>query len=266
MAFRTWNLKEERLNATLDVLFLARYHNEYMVIFEDGALHRYIDYKLKPEQGAKTRNEVKGVCFQPQKFRPDVVMLDKTGNSHIVETKIGSALLSEKDCFNLVVQTLIYTNLILSPIFNDQMVCTSSYKVFDLLHHAHWFRHRRFEGECPSLDQAHQKHFHLSNALKEEAFGRQPSAIFLIENVSPASHKLHVSRISEACEVVHRLNWSEFKKYALKELPANSPFRERFVQEIHEQTWDVLRTTKFALMPFYPARLESVLGDHISLP
>lgn len=266
MTFRAWDLKEERLNATLDVLFLAHHHQDYMVIFEDGDLHRYVDHKLKPEQGVKIRSLVQGVCFQPQKFRPDVVMLDTEGYPHIVETKIGSALLSRKQCFNLVVQTLVYASLIVSPRWNGASVCATPYEVFDLLHKAHWFRHRRFEGACLSLKLAHKIHFNLPDALRENEFGSKPSVIFLIEDASQRSHDLHLERLCEACEIVHKLNWSEFKDYALQHLPLNSPFRKRLSKEVGEQTWEVLRVTKFSFMPFYPSRLADVLGDSISIP
>ena len=117
--FTEWDL-----NAALHI-FLG-YHSEYMLVFQDSDLHIYADRYLIPmtmmrlgskrkltRKFAETRRG-RHISVDPQQFRPDAVLVSHDGRPCVLEAKVGR-INSKAECEALVVQVLVYADLLISP-------------------------------------------------------------------------------------------------------------------------------------------------------
>jgi hypothetical protein len=239
--FREWEMNE-----ILDIIFLACYRDDFMVIFKDGDLHEYADERKK-RMGVRTRRET-GIPLSPQKFRPDGVLLDRQGRAYILETKLGSGLSSKASHTELVVQALVYASVFISPAWEGKPPW-DAYPFLDVLHHAYWNANRRFAGSCPDLREEHRLHFGLPTPLQELQFERVPYVIFLLEQFDE-------ERLLDACNAAKQPEFADFARYAESTLTKGSRFRKRLGKL--KANWALLQQAKFILMDLNTSVLQSL--------
>lgn len=240
-------LTEWDLNRILDILFLSRYKNDYIVLFQDGDLHQYVDRRLKPEKCVKTRKET-GIPVDPQKFRPDMVLLDKRGQPYIVETKTDF-ISSESKCIDLVVQSIVYANVIFSLFWKGASTC-DIYEFLDLLLKAHMFV-LGYKVEHIDLQEAHKLYFNLHRQLGKHEFQNVPHVIFLLA-------KVNLPTLVKVCKLIKESNFIDFKQYV-----KDSRFRKR-VEDI-QNNWESIQKMKFFIMPVYLPSLSVTIGERFDL-
>lgn len=253
MRYQSRKLTEWDLNETLDAIFMARYLDQYMLIFKDGDMHAFADHEKKRLK-ANNRQVLDGP-LEPQSFRPDAIALDKQGQSYILETKIGHRVSSAAEHTQLVVQTLVYSNLFISPAWPGKQPW-GTYPFLNYLHKAYWHRHRRDFGEFIELKDEHCLHFRLPKPLLESDFKTIPQVIFLLEHFSE-------ERLRSACLAIRGKDFAEFENYALQQLPTNSRYKKRLGEM--KNNWGKLREIEFHRMNVDFSLLKSILGERVPI-
>ena len=253
------------VNHALHVFF--RHSEEYMLIFQDPDLHVYTDRHLIPltsekegkkvnRRGAITKRGTR-ISVDPQKFRPDAALLDKRGQAHILEAKLGR-INSKSDCTSLVVQALLYADIVLAPRWQCEDTPGKTYDLLEDIHEAFWFlkiTDRSFGGYLPVVKH-HKEHFGLSSSLSRRSFEQPPSVIFLLEDV-------HLDRLKEVCSAVKAaVTYEDFKTYAEQNLLASSPFRKRL--KWFQKEWHDLRQTRFAIMQLDTSKFRAAISGQIT--
>ena len=240
---------EWNINHIMDIVFMARHHDSFMMIFKDSDLHRYAD-KLKGDKEVKTRRET-GVPLDPQAFRPDALLVDREGQSFILETKIGPGLSSQAQHMELVVQTLVYANVFLSPSWPGATPWRT-YPFLDYLYHSYWYVNRPYDGPCPGLREVHKAHFGLSTCLEEREFKKIPHVLFLLE-------QFNQQRLKDSCTTVREQDFDVFRECVGGVLPRSSRFRKHL--EGLRTNWSLLRETRFFTMAVDPSALKSLVSE-----
>jgi len=233
-----------------------------LLIFQDTDLHNYLDRFLIPLNKVDKRKKVKTsrgtpVIADPQKFRPDAVLLSRDGRPWVLEAKRGSVN-SEADCEELVVQTLIYADIIISPRWNREKSLNNNFQIttYDFLldlYEAHWHL-KGSPGKFYSLEKKHQDYFNLQRKLEKKDFEKIPYVLFLLEDVNR-------DRLKEACERVKQSNFDSYKNRAEEVLHENSRFRKRLGSI--KNNWEMLQQIKFHLMKWNTAKFAEVIEGNL---
>ena len=253
MQYPSRKLTEWDLNETLDAIFMARYLGVYFIVFKDSDLSNLAqDEKAQPR--GKNREPDRGP-LDPQSFRPDLVAIDKQGQTTIFETKVGHGISSIPEHVQLVIQTLIYANQFISPAWPGSEPW-DTFRFLNYLHRAYWHKHRRGFGEFVDLRQEHRVFFELPKSLAEIDFKPVPEVVFLLEHFD----KL---RLRAACTAIRELDYPEFADYAHKNLPTYSRSRKRLNEM--KANWPRLREIRFHSMPVDFSFLKSVLGEPVPI-
>ena len=264
--FTEWDL-----NAVLHV-FLGR-HKEFMLVFQDSDLHVYTDRYLIPimvarssskerftRRSAKTRRD-RHISVDPQQFRPDAVLVTRDGRPCVLETKVGRVN-SVAECEALVVQTLVYADLLLSPRWKPATRCQNSpasttYDLLEDLHEAHWWLKVAFEGVYRPLEERHQRYFRLKSPVGRQRFEQVPSVVFLLDGVNRR-------RLEEACRRVRKTDYAIYREHAEQVLPKRCQFRKHLASL--EGNWGRLqREVDFYMMPVNTRAFEKVVGGDLEL-
>jgi len=246
-------LTEWDLNETLDAIFMARYLGEYLIVFKVSDLSDLARYE-KAQPQAKNRQADRGP-LDPQSFRPDLLAIDKHGQTYIFETKVGHGISSIAEHTQLVIQTLFYSNLFISPAWPGEEPW-DTYRFLNYLHRAYWHKHRRDYGGFLELQDEHRIFFGLPKSLAQSGFMPMPDVVFLLEHYD----KL---RLRAACTTIRDMEFADFSDYANKNLPTYSRSRKRLNEM--RTNWPRLREIRFHTMPVDLSFLKSVLGQRVPI-
>jgi hypothetical protein len=236
-------LREEHLDRSLDVLFLARYSQDYLVIYGEGSLWRYAhDRSLmdKPEYDKRIR--------YVEKFAPDAVALTRDGRVVVIEAKVRPV--RARQCGDLVIQTLRYVNFLLSP--NIGGTACDRYDFIEMLFKSYWFTSEgRWIDKSMTLGRLYMEYFGLKRGLNAARIRRGvPQALF----IAPA---VDVKTLLDACESVHDCKrFSDWKRWA------KDATGKREAEKIGqlERNWQKLRRTEFHMMILDMPALAPLLG------
>ncbi|MCK4307221.1 hypothetical protein KAW50_03225 [candidate division WOR-3 bacterium] len=252
MSYYIPKFREWELDRILDVLFLARYHEDYMVVYMDGDLGAYGDSKSIAGSIAG-KDDFDERIYYEGKFRPDMVVIDKQGRVYIVEAKI-KAMTGKGKCNDLVVQTLVYANHILSPKIGKTIY--TPYEFVKTLWKAHWYVKYREDGKFLPLEIAYKEYFGLERKLKEDKINKEaPHVLFLLPSAN-------LEILMEACKAVKKYKrFSKFKEYA--ESSSTKKGRKR-LDEL-KKNWRLFQDTKFYMIPVDKSNLMATLGNPFSL-
>jgi hypothetical protein len=260
--FTEWDI-----NYALHVFF--SHNREYMLIFQDADLHVYTDRHLIPMTALRPGNKkltrplaktLRGryISVDPQQFRPDAVLLSRDGQPHVLETKVGRVN-TEAECATLVVQTLVYADLVISPRWKPETRCqnipaSTTYDLLEDLHEAHWFLKVLDEGQYRPVEERHQRHFGLRDALSKEEFERPPAVVFLLE-------RMNRDRLEAACKRVKDMDFQAYREHAESVLWKGVAFRKHLPSL--ERNWAQLQQIRFALMRVDTSKFTTVIQDGI---
>ena len=261
------SITEWNVNHALHTLFV---HNpDYMLIFQDPDLHIYVDRHLIPltqansprkisRKAALTRRD-RFIGVDPQQLRPDALLLTRNGKPQVVETKLGK-INARSECLALIVQTLLYADLIISPRWLSLGRCdnnppSTTYDLLEDLHEAHWFMKVADEGIYQPIEKRHQKHFRLPKTLNKRDWEKIPDVILLLEDVNR-------ERVQETRSRVRDSSFEDFKEYAEGSLRGASTFKKRLKHL--KGNWDKLRQVDFYLMTLDTSKFQSVIGPTIT--
>ena len=261
--FTEWDL-----NAALHIFF--GHHKEYMLVFQDADLHNYTDRYLIPMTMAKLSRKRKltrrfaetrrgrHISVDPQQFRPDAVLIGHDGRPCILETKVGQ-INSEAKCEALVVQALIYADLLISPRWKPTTRCQNSpasttYDLLEDLHEAHWYFKVPDEGVYRPLEEHHQRHFGLGSGLNSEDFEKVPSVVFLLERVNRA-------QLERACNHVQAMNFLSYKEHLELVLPKRAASRKHL--DSLQENWMLLQQIDFCMMQLNMAKFAEVIAGNL---
>jgi len=237
-----------------------------MVVCQEHDIGRYLDIKnyyptdryksIKYPQRVELRQrafeKVKKIEKFCRKFRADAVLIDKVGKPFILETKIG--LSSETDCEYAVLQSLLYANKIILPVFEGNVIFRSE-EFLDLLSSAHWFvRNYEKEYEYPTLGEKHRFFFGLEKVKKPLIV---PGVIFALAEPK----NLALSRLIKACERVRCNNFIKYCEY-FKQLPARN-HRLRLLEL--ENNWSILQKIQFSYLLVNFSLLQQTIGKPLDL-
>ena len=250
-----------------DALHILFGHNsQFMLVFQDPDLHVYTDRHLIPMTMMKRGSTKKltrrfaetlrgrHISVNPQQFRPDAVLVDRVACPYVLEAKLGR-INSEADCAALVVQALVYADLIISPRWKPRLPApntlpSTTYDLLEDLHEAHWFLKVLDEGRYRPLEERHQHHFRLDARLNSTAFDKTPDVLFLLE-------KFNDVRLAQACKRVQELDFEEYRRYAESVLPQRLAFRKHLASL--GSNWLRLRKMLFSSMQLDVAKLQGVI-------
>jgi len=263
--FTEWDL-----NAALHIFF--GHHKEYMLVFQDADLHNYTDRFLIPMTMAKSSSKRKlarqfaetrrgrHISVDPQQFRPDAVLISRDGRPCVLETKVDQ-INSAAACEALVVQVLIYADLLISPRWKPTARCQNSpvsttYDLLEDLHEAHWCLKITDEGVYRPLEERHRRYFGLGSGLNRGDFEKVPSIVFLLERVN---HK----RLEEACGRVRKMNFLSYKEHA--ELVLRKGVGSRLHLASLQDNWEQLQQIDFWMMQLNMAKFAEVIEGNPEL-
>jgi hypothetical protein len=260
---------EWAINDALHAFFM--HDKGYMLISQDQDLSIYMDRILVPiaelklgrkivgnnKLLAKTRRGTK-VSVNPYKFRPDAILLNRDGRVNILETKISN-INAVSECDELVIQTLVYANLVISPRWESganhkNEIMNITYDLVEDLHEAHWTLKVYWEGIYRSVEERHRKYFGLENQLKQQDFNKIPAVIFLVG-------KINQDRLVAACDRIKQLKFPEYKEYAMLSLQKRPKFQKR-LQTLGDN-WDKLQKISFSIMRLNVAKFIEVIDSEL---
>lgn len=238
------------LNETLLALFKTS--RDFFPLHQDPELQLYVGRVLMPLAQLKYgQRNVSGASLETQrgtkisifykKFKTDAVVITKNGQAHIVETKIVNVN-SVTSCNNLVLQVLVYADLLISPRWYRSSIPAdgkplTTYDLLADLHEAHW--HLRVYGEAKyrGVEYWHQKFFNLEEPLSKEDFCQLPGILFVLPDFNHEN-------LTEACHRVKNMTFSEFKAYISETPTRNSSFFRRI--DYLESNWPKLQQLNFS--------------------
>jgi hypothetical protein len=252
-------------------IFFSR-HSQYMLVFQDSDLHNYTDRHLIPMTMMKlsSRKRLTRQCAEtlrgrhisvdPQQFRPDAVLVGKDGRPCVLEAKVGRVN-AEAECSALVVQALVYADLLTSPRWKPATRCQNSpasttYDLLEDLHEAHWFLKVPDEGIYRPLEVRHRRYFRLESGLNREDFEKVPAVVFLLEGVNRA-------RLEEACRRVKEMDFPSYKEHAELVLRKRVPFRKHFA--LLQGSWAKLQQIDFRMMRLDTVKFAEVIESEPEL-
>jgi hypothetical protein len=258
-------INEWDVNFALHPLF--KHSQDFMLVFQDSELHRYLDRHLRivtalrspskrpVDRRAALTSRGTHVCVYPQEFRPDGVLLDRSGRPYLLETKLGPLRPTSK-CVALIVQTLVYADLLLTPRWkkgkpNQNAKAATTTDLLADLHEAHWFS-KGDEGVYRSLEICHRRYFGLSKSLQPADFNQVPGVIFLLEDQD-------CTRLKQLCGQIKAMDFSAFIQYAETALPKNAAHR-RHLGSLRAN-WATLRQLTFAVMKLDLSKFTTAI-DH----
>lgn len=273
MAYSPYKFTEWHFNALLAPFFTLRSEKlsnerqyrgwqDYMLISLDWDLYKYFDLKYKPTaRDMRVRKEMiekfdlQAVNIKEfgSSFLPDAVLLDQSGKPFIFEVK--KELSGEKACNDIVLQTMIYANIIIEPSFHGRRLF-NTYEFLDLLYRAHWFR-QEYDGGYTDLKKKHAEYFGYTTVKRISE--KKPGIIFAL--VNPRKHIL--LRLEKACKMVRELKYNEYKVMSGKIHSANCQFRKR-IDEI-KKNWNNLKKIEFSIFPINLSVLESTIEERYLL-
>jgi hypothetical protein len=261
---------EWAINDALHAFFM--HSREYMIISQDPELSIYMDRILTPMTELKLGRKIVGtarlltetrrstkVSVNPSKFRPDAILLNRDGRTNILETKI-SKVNSVSECNELVIQTLVYANMVISPRWESSINYKSAaenmtYDLVEDLHEAHWSLKVHWESKYCSVRERHRKYFGLENQLTEQDFNKIPRVIFLVGRINQ-------NRLVEACDQVKQLKFLDYKEYATSVLRKSSKYQNRI--DILEDNWEKLQKISFSMMKLNITKFIEVIDDELA--
>jgi len=187
-------------------------------------------------------------------------LISRDGQPCVLETKVDQ-INSAAACEALVVQALIYADLLISPRWKPTTRCQNSpasttYDLLEDLHEAHWYFKVPDEGVYRPLEEHHQRHFGLGSGLNREDFEKVPSIVFLLETVN---HR----RLEEACDRVATMNFLSYKEHAELVLRKGVGFRTHLASL--QDNWEQLRQIDFWMMQLNMAKFAEVIEGNPEL-
>lgn len=243
------NILEWHFNKALSYFFTGNL--EYELIFQDSDLHNYyFVHSYYPDKNRIERLEAKKT-IRAQNFRPDGILLDRTGQFYVLESKLR--IKSQREFDSLVYQSLLYANLVRTPAYDGKATITT-YPFLDLLYKAHWFC-QKYEGLYTNLREKHQWYFDAPTPLEPSEFENKiPRVIFFL----PAN--IDENRLMSAIFTVRKLSFSDYEQYAQIE---NLDKKDRS-NELRKN-WVALQATQFSMIFIDPNLLKPVRWKEINL-
>jgi hypothetical protein len=238
-------IQEEHLDSVLKVLFLARYADEFMIIYVDGDLGRFGDSELmrgKPYYDKRLKWE--------ESFCPDAIALSRDGRVFIVEAKVRRV--TGQKCYDLVVQTLDYASRILSPTIGGyEFEPLEFVRALWTAHHGtaiQWVWPMR---PFVPLEKAYVQYFNRKTGLvRRKIADESPGVLFLLPEA-------HLGTLVNVCNKVREhQEFESFSRYVKSRLSDDG--RKRLPRL--EANWPVLRRAKFYSMSLDQRGLVSALG------
>lgn len=256
-------VNEWTINDALHAFFMD--DSEYMLIFQDPELPIYIDRILVPKMEAKLGRKLLGknkrlvktlretsIGIHPIKFRPDAVLLNRSGQVNILETKIS--INSPAQCDAVVIQALGYANQVISPGWGITSIPPTIYDVVEDLHEAHWSLKIHWEGIYRHVEERHRKYFGLEIPLEPNDFCKTPAVIILGETINE-------TRLADACNRIKHLSFPDYKAYTIDQ-KRSAKFQQRLATL--EDNWDTLQTINFSMMRLNVAKFAQVIDGQIT--
>ncbi len=195
---------EWHVNKILYFLFTG--HKKYMLIFQDGDAHGYQHvntYAPRSSRAKISERRASELLFAAQDFRPDAILIDRKGQSYVLENKLRVTRQSEFD--GLIMQSLVYANFIYEPT-KDGKKTTDTYSFLDLLYRANWFT-QEYEGPYSNLANMHKWYFGLPEPLDKSAFAGKPKIILLLPD------KVKDARLLDAIQRTRKMEFNEYERH-----------------------------------------------------
>lgn len=212
-----------------DALYTFFAHDKnFLFVYQDPELLLYTRFLDRTEKYAnrpflhkrKLRTyEGKNILINPKQIRPDGILVDKAGKAYVIETKT-QAINSVLECEKLIIQTLYYVDLMISPRWLNStqepvLETVTTCDLLKLLCEAHWYLKVHGEGVYSGLLEKHRKHFGLEKKLDAKDFCQTPSVIFLLE-------KWSTSVLRECCNKIRKMDFDAFYRKASSIFPNSS--------------------------------------------
>lgn len=266
------NLTEWNINDALHAFFT--HDRDFFFIYQDPDLLLYMDRMLIPVMKARTGRKAiqkrelttcqgKAFIVNTGTFRPDAVLVSKSGKPYILETKVKS-IKTAYAANDLIIQTLFYAGALIS--FSHSLsegltdpLARYTHDFLDNLYEAHWHLKVHGQENYWGLAISHQKRFNLPEPLEPKNFSQIPSVILLLEDYN-------IEQIRQACSKVWKMDFQEYREYI------KSNFSTIYKGEnssgklsILEKNWKLLQSVEFCILKLEKEKLESAISDEITL-
>jgi len=272
MAFTPKTFQEWHFNEILYALFAIKDRNDYMLVFQEHDLENYFDVgryrtskdpeKRKAAKAAITRvTNIENFC---QTFKSDAILIKRDGMPYVLEVKMNQA--SSLNAGNeLVLQSLIYSNIVLNPAYyhNNKKIPIPPYDntrdFLDLLATSHWFSRIYDEKvtsnkKAPTIEEKGKFIFQKKNLrIGTDTCG----VLFAISD--PREELLPM--LMHVCQLVKSRSFEEY----CKEVTFNKRFRlTRRVVEL-KHNWHKLQSISFHFLPINLDSLKQTIGEPLDL-
>ncbi len=272
MAYTPKTFQEWHFNEILYALFAIKDKNKYMLVFQEHDLENYFDVdryrtskdtdkRRKARAAIENVTKIENFC---QTFKSDAILISNDGIPFVLEVKMHQAA-TVNACNGLVLQALIYSNILLSPAYyhDDKKIPIPPYNMtrnfLDLLITAHWFSRVYDERviskrKIQTIEEKGKFMFEKKNfRIRTDAGG----ILFAIPN--PRRELLPL--LMDACQ---RVKLKSFEGYC-EEVTFNKKFRfaKRLVELKHN--WQKLQSTSFHFLPINIFALQHTLGESMDL-